>query len=537
MRRQIFTIASFFFFLFAVQGLDAQSVSDRLFRQADSLRLEYEFEKSVEFCERALEYSDTLKAQQIEDLMLLSENGLSMSDYVCCPTVVARHRFSLNDFFLYYPFKDKSWRQSPNALDPAGDHPISRAVYVEDGAEDIFFSAKDKEGSMNIYRTTFLDSLWSAPALLNESNISSEDEIFPVLSADGTKLWYASSGLFGMGGYDIYVSRWDSKAKDWTVPENLGFPFSSPYNDYLYMDTPDGKYSIFASDRESPADSVDVYVLEYDAMPLRRQAESPEELRALARLEPVKDPSRMDYSSGVQADEAGSEDVKKYVEQMELVRALKDSIYDCTVALDNERNAFALSDDAEERDAMSLSIHEHESLLPRLQDSLKKHTAILQDIEMQFLFSGVVIDPDKVNRAADREVVGADDGYTFKQMAYGPALDMVFEKVEPEFDYSLKILPEGCFAEDNTLPAGIVYQIQIFTVSSKAKVRQLKGLSPVFEHRTPTGKYTYCAGLFRTYKDVLDNLNKVKKAGFKTAFIVAFKDGKSIPVKQARAEE
>ncbi|MGN1210699.1 MAG: hypothetical protein ACI4TM_03365 [Candidatus Cryptobacteroides sp.] len=529
---------SLFFFLAVSFGLMAQSSTESLLRQADSLRREYEFEKSVELCRKALETErDSLSVMRIEDLMLLSENGLSMSDYICCPTVVARHRFSLDDFFLYYPFRDRTWRPSPNVLDPDGSHPYAKAVYVEDDAEEIFFSARDKEGSMNIYKTSLLDSVWSTPALLNEDNISSADEIFPVLSEDGQKLWYASSGLFGMGGYDIYVTRWDAKAKDWTVPENLGFPFSSPYNDYLYMDTPDGKYTLFASDRESPADSVDVYVLEYDPMPLRRQAESAEEIRALSHLEPVIDPSRMDYSSGVDADEAGNDDIRRYKAQMDLVRILKDSIYNCSVALDNERNAFALSDDDDERAIINASILRREYVLPLLQDSLKKHTALLQEIEMQFLFSGVVIDPDKVNRAADREVVGTSEGYAFKKMGFGPALEMAFEKVEPEYDYTLNILPQGRFAEDNTLPSGIVYQIQIFTISTKAKVRQLRGLSPVFEHKTPTGKYTYCAGLFRTYKDVLANLNKVKKAGFKTAFIVAYKDGKSIPVKQARAEE
>ena len=99
------------------------------------------------------------------------------------------------------------------------------------------------------------------------------------------------------------------------------------------------------------------------------------------------------------------------------------------------------------------------------------------------------------------------------------------------------ILPEGRFAQDNTIPSGIVYQIQMFLLSRPATVPQLKGLSPVFSEKTPTGKYIYRVGVFRTYNDVLSNLNKVKKLGFKTAFIVAFRNGEPVSVQKARSLE
>ena len=47
----------------------------------------------------------------------------------------------------------------------------------------------------------------------------------------------------------------------------------------------------------------------------------------------------------------------------------------------------------------------------------------------------------------------------------------------------------------------------------------------------------YSAGLFRSYRDVLSNLNTVKKAGFRNAMIVAFLDGKPVSVSKARTLE
>ena len=74
-------------------------------------------------------------------------------------------------------------------------------------------------------------------------------------------------------------------------------------------------------------------------------------------------------------------------------------------------------------------------------------------------------------------------------------------------------------------------------MSSKATVKQIKGLSPVFERFGTNGRRIYSVGLFRSYKDVLSNLNKVKRVGFRSAIIVAFLNGKTITVTKARSLE
>ena len=66
---------------------------------------------------------------------------------------------------------------------------------------------------------------------------------------------------------------------------------------------------------------------------------------------------------------------------------------------------------------------------------------------------------------------------------------------------------------------------------------RLKGLSPVFWRPGTSTRYVYSVGVFRSYSDVLSKLNKVKKAGFRSAFIVAFNDGKQVTVQKARQME
>lgn len=496
-------------------GLSAQDRGfESLLEKGDSLRSSYCFEESLRVYGEALDSArDSLQRIEANDRILLSENGKSMSDVVYIPSVLARHRFSITDFYLYYPLPDRSWRRTPNQLDSTV-HRFTTALYAPDESTTIYFSAEDQDGFRNLYHTSFKDSLWMLPSLLNEHVTSASNEIFPMVSSDGNRMYFASEGLYGVGGFDIYVSEWDSEVNDWSVPENMGFPFSSPADDFLFVDTDEGNM-IFASNRNCCEDSVWVYVLEPDNLPVRKAVDNPEDLLKISELLPAEG-DKKDVRG--RSSESENIDIRRYLKQMYVVKAYRDSVEHYVSVLDED-------------------IAGNSQSLKAFQDSLAKASGELQKIELEFLFSGVVIDPEKLQKEADQEVICDNAEYVFRKMQYGDDLKMSVERPEPTFDYSFMILDEGRFAEDNTLPSGIVYQIQIFSVASKARIRDLKGLSPVFEEHTQKGRYVYRVGLFRSYSDVLSNLNKVKRRGFKSAFIVAFKDGKSVSVSYARSQE
>lgn len=526
-------------------GLSAQSDSARkMADHADSLRRIYRFQEAVDTYEDALEIfvdslmtvEDSILALEISDGLLMAENGRNMMDFAYVPKVVARHKFHLDDFFLYYPLPDSSWREVPCQLDSLSQ-PFARAVYVPDGAGSIYWTAEDQEGIRNIYRSELEDTVWTAPSLLNEHMTSAGDEIYPMLSSDGKTMYFASEGLYGLGGYDIYVSEWDEEAEDWSVPVNMGFPYSSPADDFLLVNTDDSGYTVFASNRDCSRDSVWVYVLEYDSMPVRHSVSDPDELRAIAALEPAgEDMDQLDRDS-VEADVPENMDTRRYMEKMYQVRSLRDSMSFYGTRIDEARIRYGQESSEDVKTALAGEITAREMILSDLQDSLAKASAALQKIEMEFLFSGVMIDPDKLLAEADREIVGQTADYVFSKRSFGPELKLNMKKPEVKFDYSFKILPVGQFAEDNTLPEGLVYQIQIFSTYTRANESHLKGLSPVFEEVAAKERYTYRVGLFKTYNDVLANLNAVKRAGFRTAFIVAFNDGKAMNVAKARAME
>ena len=514
----------------------AQVSPTRLMIKADSCRMAYNFAEAVQYSESAVEALDSTASARAEEQLLMARNGLNMMSFCSQPTVVAKQTFPLKDFFLFYPLKDHSWRKTPNQLDSLGGDNLSRAIFIPDGSRDIYYSAKDEEGIRNIYATHLTDSLWSVPTLINEQMTSSSDEIYPMLSPDGQSLYFASKGLYGMGGYDLYVSNWNSETNDWDMPVNMGFPYSSPYDDFLFVNTEDGKYSIFASNRDCGRDSVTIYVLEYDSMPVRKAVTDVDELRALASLNPARDHSRIDNYAAVPDEGQQDESTKRYMDKMREVRALRDSVARFGKNLEKMRSGLAGAS-GEEKARLTAEISDKEMMLPTLNSALNAAVKELQNIEMDFLANGIVIDTRKLQAEADKEIVGASSGYTFSKNSYGPALHLDIMKPKPTFDYSFMILPEGRFAENNTLPEGIIYQIRIFTLGRKATVADLNGLSPVFERTTTSGRHAYSVGLFKSYKDVLSNLNKVKNRGFRDAQIDAFHNGQVINVRKARELE
>ena len=521
-RRVQFSIYSTFtlaLLLCSVPARSQESGIDAFLSKGDGLRQEYRFDESLTVYHQARDLAvrngDTLALPAIDDRILMSENGRNMTSFVYSPSVVARHKFSIEDFFLYYPLEDRSWRAVPNQLDSAADHRFLRAMYAPEGLDRLYWSAEDAEGIRNLYTSMLQDTVWTVPALLNEQMTTVSDEIYPLLSADGKHLYFSSAGLYGVGGYDLFVSDWDEEAQEWSSPENLGFPYSSPADDFLFYNTPDGKYTFFASNRECTRDSVWVYVLDFDNMPVRRAIDDPAELAVVASLVPASMSDRMGEKN-VKTDIPENIDTRKYMDKMAEVRELRDSIsvYASLIGTDGA--------------AARINI---------LKDSLTKAQEELQKIEMDFLFKGVVIDPEKLMAEADRDIVNERSGYAFSKRNMGEPLVLNVLEPEVKFDYSFKILEEGQFAEDQTLPEGVTYQIQIFASKSKAAVKNLKGLSPVYETRGANGHYVYRVGLFRTYNDVLANLNAVKKVGFKSAYIVPFIDGKVVKMATAKARE
>lgn len=124
--------------------------------------------------------------------------------------------------------------------------------------DKIIYAQPDTADVLHLYASEMIGQKWCEPVLLPglEDTVSHN---YPFMLADGTTLYYASKSEEGLGGYDIYMTRWDSDTQRFFKPENIGMPFNSAANDYLYLVDEFNQLGWFVTDRGQGGDTVCVY--------------------------------------------------------------------------------------------------------------------------------------------------------------------------------------------------------------------------------------------------------------------------------------
>ena len=531
MGKRIFFLAV----LILLSGHFASAQTDSLVRYGDALHKAYDFEEASAVFQQILDsldvVEDSVMVKDVRERLRMSENGKNMSRFVQVPQAAGKRRLPKEAFFLAYPLEDRSWRALPNVLDAENGHEFAKSLYAPDWNDVLYYSAEGPSGTRDIMMTMLDDTVWTVPVPVEELSDPSADEIYPILSPDGKTMFFASDGLYGVGGYDLYKSVWDDQRKRWSAPQNMGFPYSSPADDFLYVESEDGDYVLFASNRECGMDSVYVYAIRYEDYPIHAPMTDPFELQELAQVNP---PLAETEEESV-ADIPDNELTIKYMAKMDEVRVLRDSIAATSSSLETLRNEYVFGNDPAERARLTNEILQLETRIPSLQRALDKASSELGAIEMEFLKEGIFLNMD-MQKEEEGPVADMPE-YDFRMRSMGDSLDIAVLVPEVKFDYTFRIGQEAVFAEDQNIPNGIVYQVQLFSGGRKATVAELKGLTPIYEHRTPSGMYTYRAGLFRAYEEVVKAAEQIRRRGFRDAYIAAFIDGKEVSVVSARTEE
>lgn len=422
--------------------IDAQT-SGRV-HSGDALHMSYDFDKAkavyVGILGNLDPSADSLLAEELREKIVHAENGRNMSRFVQKPNVVARRKCSIRDFFLYYPLEERGWRPVPNVLDTVPERGFVHGLYAPEWDDRIYYSGVGDSGSRDIMMTELADTAWSVPVVDSTLSTPLSDEIFPLLSPDGNTIYFASEGLYGVGGFDLYRSQWDRKNGVWTTPQNLGFPYSSPADDFLYMETEDGEHVLFASNRECRRDSVMVYVIRKEPYPVHVPMSDAGELMALARLDiPVE---------VVAEDEGSADDIPdneltvRYREKISEVKALRDSISVSMDRLEEMRNEYIMSNDPGVRIRLTNRILELEPGLPLIQKALDQANRELRDIEMEFLKEGIFINVDVSDEEDAAEITAPGlPQYEFRKMQMGSRLNIRLMEPEVKID-SLSVVAD-----------------------------------------------------------------------------------------------
>ena len=179
--------------------------------------------------------------------------------------------------------------QAYNKFFNTTDQPNS-IVYLNQLRNKCVFS-KFADGGWDLYSKEMIGEKWSNAVPLKGLDILGDDvDInWPFLLSDGTTLYFAAKGEESIGGFDIFMTRYDETTQSYLKPENIGMPFNSIDNDYFFIvDEYDG-IGWFATDRNQPEGKVCIYSFIYNDVRENYVVDeyTPEQLRQLSEIHSI----------------------------------------------------------------------------------------------------------------------------------------------------------------------------------------------------------------------------------------------------------
>lgn len=171
---------------------------------------------------------------------------------------------------------------------------IECSVFLSQMKENMIYAKPDSAGNPQLYKSNLIGGEWSTHTAVSEIGLGEHGDVaqnYPFFLADGTTLYFAAKGEESIGGYDIFMTRYDVDENRFLTPENIGMPFNSPANDYLFVVDEFYNLGMFATDRNQPKDSVCIYMfIPNETRRIYNVAETSETmLRSFAKINSIKD--------------------------------------------------------------------------------------------------------------------------------------------------------------------------------------------------------------------------------------------------------
>ena len=136
----------------------------------------------------------------------------------------------------------------------------STSVFVNEMGNKAYFSLPDDSLRQQLSTIDKLGGEWSRPMALQGISDGINEAAYPFMLTDGITFYFAGKGEESIGGYDIFFTRYDSHTSRFLKPENLGMPFNSEANDYMYAIDEYNRIGYFVSDRHQPEGKVCIYI-------------------------------------------------------------------------------------------------------------------------------------------------------------------------------------------------------------------------------------------------------------------------------------
>ncbi len=250
-------------------------------------QLSYNYEEAINNYKTFLKTasSSDLRVEKASAFIEECNNGKKISTKIYQLEVINKSKVHKNTILSKYtPAKDVGKLLRNGDFFESGVNPNNVMFETERGDVIYFSMDTNTEDTLSIYKMVKLIDGWGKSERVGEPVNSVYNDAYPFLATDGLTFYFASNRPGGMGGYDIYKAYYDNETNSFLDPINLGVPFNSPDDDYLFVADEFSKVAWFTSNRETSGDSVFVYKIKWDGSQVRNMVEEENQVKESAKL-------------------------------------------------------------------------------------------------------------------------------------------------------------------------------------------------------------------------------------------------------------
>lgn len=264
-------------------------------------QLIFEFEQAKASLDKYIKTSkDTKKTELAQQYRAECESSIPLASKLFAVRVIDKYRIPADSLLSVYRPSKEVGQVLHNSDFFESDIDPNGILYRTERGDEVFFSMPDGNNLEKLYKIERLLDGWGDMTPLR-GLASDNNERTPVMMTDGTTLYFASDRPGGMGGFDIYRSTYDSESRTFTQPVNLGVPFNSAFDDFLFVGDEFRQKAWFTSNRETQNDSLMVYEILWDESVIRNFAQNTDEIRRASAL--AIDPSLSKMRDDVDSDD------------------------------------------------------------------------------------------------------------------------------------------------------------------------------------------------------------------------------------------
>ena len=164
------------------------------------------------------------------------------------------------DFFHAYHLTEEAGKIAPYHTFFPKDT-MQSMTFMNELKDRCFFAPQDTTRQAALLCREYLNEKWTdVTEVLGINDFLQFQRIdYPFMMPDGITLYFTAKGEDSIGGYDIFMTTYDREEGRFLKPENIGMPFNSPANDYMFAIDEYNQLGFFASDRNQPEGKVCVY--------------------------------------------------------------------------------------------------------------------------------------------------------------------------------------------------------------------------------------------------------------------------------------